>query len=119
MNIIVTRGAGFIGSNFLNLLVPRHPGHRFINLDKLTDAASLANLEPVADRPNYVLERVDITDREALRDAFGRAQPNVVIHFAAESHVDRSIHAPDTFIDTNITGTFRLLEEFRALPNGQ
>jgi dTDP-glucose 4,6-dehydratase len=119
MNIIVTGGAGFIGSNFLNLLVPRHPEHRFINADKLTYAANLANLEPIADRPNYVLERVDIVDRLAVQDLFERTQPNIVIHFAAESHVDRSIHAPDTFIETNITGTFRLLEAFRSLPKGQ
>jgi dTDP-glucose 4,6-dehydratase len=119
MNILVTGGAGFIGSNFLNLLVPRHPEHRFINVDKLTYAANLANLVSVQDRSNYALERVDIGEREAVRDLFERTKPNVVIHFAAESHVDRSIHAPETFIHTNITGTFHLLEEFRALPKAQ
>ncbi len=119
MNILVTGGAGFIGSNFLNLMVPRYPEHQFINLDSLTYAANLANLAQVADRPNYALERVDITDRAAVRDVFERRKPNVLVHFAAESHVDRSIHAPDTFIETNITGTFHLLDEFRALPKGQ
>jgi dTDP-glucose 4,6-dehydratase len=119
MNILVTGGAGFIGSNFLNLVVPRHPEHRFINVDKLTYAANLANLASIADRSNYALERVDIADREAVRELFERTRPNLVIHFAAESHVDRSIHAPETFIETNITGTFHLLEEFRALPKAQ
>ena len=115
----MTGGAGFIGSNFLNLLVPRHPEHRFINVDKLTYAANLANLEPIGDRPNYALERVDIVDQAAVQDLFERTRPNMVIHFAAESHVDRSIHAPGAFIETNITGTFRLLEAFRSLPKGQ
>jgi dTDP-glucose 4,6-dehydratase len=119
MNILVTGGAGFIGSNFLNLLVPRHPEHKFINVDKLTYAANLANLASVADRSNYALERVDIADGAAVRELFARTQPNMVVHFAAESHVDRSIHAPETFVATNITGTFQLLEAFRAMPRGQ
>jgi dTDP-glucose 4,6-dehydratase len=117
MIILVTGGAGFIGSNFLNLLVPRHPEHRFINVDKLTYAANLSNLAGIAERENYALERVDIADAKAVRELFERTQPNMVIHFAAESHVDRSIHAPEDFIETNITGTFHLLEAFRALMN--
>jgi dTDP-glucose 4,6-dehydratase len=119
MNIIVTGGAGFIGSNFLNLLVPRHPEHHFINVDKLTYAANLANLTSVAERSNYALERVDIADGAAVRELFARTRPNMVVHFAAESHVDRSIHAPETFVETNINGTFHLLEAFRALPRDQ
>jgi dTDP-glucose 4,6-dehydratase len=119
MNILVTGGAGFIGSNFLNLMVPRYPEHRFINVDKLTYAANLANLVSIEGRSNYALERVDIADRAAVRELFERTKPNMVIHFAAESHVDRSIHAPEDFIQTNITGTFHLLDEFRALPKGQ
>src|SRR5579862_3899689 len=119
MNILVTGGAGFIGSNFLNLLLPRQPEHRFVNVDKLTYAANLSNLEGTAGRPNYALERVDIVDGAAVDDLFARTKPNMVVHFAAESHVDRSIHAPGTFIETNITGTFRLLEAFRALPKDQ
>jgi dTDP-glucose 4,6-dehydratase len=119
MNIIVTGGAGFIGSNFLNLLVPRHPEHHFVNVDKLTYAANLANLESVAGRSNYSLERVDIADGAAVRELFARTRPNMVVHFAAESHVDRSIHAPEDFVQTNINGTFHLLEAFRALPRDQ
>jgi dTDP-glucose 4,6-dehydratase len=118
MDVVVTGGAGFIGSNFLNLLVPRHPEHRFINVDSLTYAANLGNLTALADKPNYVFERVDITDRDAVFALFDRYKPQVVVHFAAESHVDRSIHSPGAFIATNITGTFNLLEAFRALPKG-
>ena len=116
MNIIVTCGAGFIGSNFLNLLVPRHPEHRFINVDKLTYAANLASLESLAGASNYAFERVDIADRVAVDALFARVQPDIVVHFAAESHVDRSIHSPSAFVESNIVGTFNLLEAFRALP---
>lgn len=116
MKIIVTGGAGFIGSNFLNLLVPRHPEHQFINIDKLTYAANLGNLEPVRLASNYAFERADIADRAAVDAIFARVQPDLVVHFAAESHVDRSIHAPQAFVETNITGTFNLLEALRALP---
>jgi dTDP-glucose 4,6-dehydratase len=119
MNILVTGGAGFIGSNFLNLMVPRYPDHHFINVDKLTYAANLENLSSVSERKNYSLERVDIADRDAVFDVFKRVEPQVVVHFAAESHVDRSILAPESFIETNITGTFYLLEAFRGLPKAQ
>jgi dTDP-glucose 4,6-dehydratase len=118
LRVIVTGGAGFIGSNFLNLVVPRHDGIQFTNLDTLTYAANLANLESIAGRSNYAFTRVDITDREAVRACFQQVQPDVIVHFAAESHVDRSIHGPAAFVATNITGTFNLLEEFRALPAG-
>jgi len=115
MTVLVTGGAGFIGSNFLNLLVPRFPDYRFINVDALTYAANLRSLEPVSGRPNYAFEQVDIGDRSAVADLFNRVRPDLVVHFAAESHVDRSIHSPGAFIQTNIGGTFNLLEAARAL----
>ncbi|MCC7126296.1 MAG: dTDP-glucose 4,6-dehydratase [Acidobacteria bacterium] len=114
MNVVVTGGAGFIGSHFLNLLVPRYPEHRFVNVDVLTYAANLMNLAPIAEAANYQFERVDIADRDAVDALFDRVQPDLVVHFAAESHVDRSIHSPDAFVRTNITGTFNLLEATRA-----
>src|SRR3954468_12230250 len=113
MKIFVTGGAGFIGSNFLQLLVPRHPEHQFINVDKLTYAANLLNLESIASAPNYSLERVDIADADEVQGLFERHQADLVVHFAAESHVDRSILGPGEFVRTNIDGTFQLLEACR------
>jgi dTDP-glucose 4,6-dehydratase len=113
MNILVTGGAGFIGANFLNLLVPRHPEHRFVNVDKLTYAGNLRSLAAVEGRANYALERVDIADADALDGVFERHAPELVVHFAAESHVDRSILGPGEFIRTNVQGTFALLEACR------
>jgi dTDP-glucose 4,6-dehydratase len=117
MKNLVTGGAGFIGANFLNLSVPRFPDQHFINADALTYAANLASLASIADRPNYAFERVDIGDRSAVRELLQRVQPDRIVHFAAESHVDRSIHGPQAFVETNVMGTFNLLEEFRALPD--
>jgi dTDP-glucose 4,6-dehydratase len=114
MKILVTGGAGFIGSNFLRMMVPRHPEHSFVNADKLTYAANLRNLESVEDASNYALEVVDIADADALGGVFERCEPDAVVHFAAESHVDRSILGPGEFVRTNIHGTFNLLECFRA-----
>jgi len=119
MNILVTGGAGFIGSNFLNLMVPRYPQHHFINVDKLTYAANLSNIAALATCGNYSLERIDIADRDAVFELFERTCPEMVIHFAAESHVDRSILGPQDFIQTNITGTFHLLEALRARPKSE
>jgi dTDP-glucose 4,6-dehydratase len=114
MQILVTGGAGFIGANFLNLLVPRHPEHRFINLDALTYAANPASLAGVAQKPNYVFERADLCDFPAVQAVFARHKPEVVVHFAAESHVDRSISGPRAFIRTNVEGTLNLIEACRA-----
>jgi dTDP-glucose 4,6-dehydratase len=113
MNILVTGGAGFIGANFLNLLVPRHPEHTFVNVDKLTYAANLASLASISGCANYTLERADVADPKQVEDVFVRHKPDLVVHFAAESHVDRSILGPREFIRTNIEGTFVLLDACR------
>jgi dTDP-glucose 4,6-dehydratase len=113
MNILVTGGAGFIGSNFLNLLVPAHPEHLFINVDKLSYAANPKNLAALEPRSNYRLEVLDLADGAAVHALFAEYRPELIVHFAAESHVDRSIHGPHAFIHTNIVGTFNLLEAAR------
>ncbi len=113
MRVVVTGGAGFIGANFLRWIVPREPNTEFINVDKLTYAANLLSLKGIADEPNYSFERVDIADRVAVDELFRRAKPDWIIHFAAESHVDRSILGPLEFVRTNIEGTFHLLEAAR------
>ncbi|MEM6989801.1 MAG: dTDP-glucose 4,6-dehydratase [Myxococcota bacterium] len=113
MKILVTGGAGFIGANFLNLLVPRHPEHHFINLDKLTYAANPRSLSAIENADNYEMTVVDIVDFEAVDAVFVEHEPELVVHFAAESHVDRSISGPAPFIKSNIEGTFNLLEACR------
>ncbi|MFM2416683.1 MAG: hypothetical protein RL385_1406 [Pseudomonadota bacterium] len=113
MKILVTGGAGFIGANFLNLLVPRHPEHHFVNVDVLTYAANLHNLAPIAGAKNYSFERVDISDFEAVQKLFETHDPELIVHFAAESHVDRSISGPRAFVKANVDGTFNLLEAAR------
>lgn len=113
MKILVTGGAGFIGANFLRLMVPRHPEHQFINLDKLTYAANPKSLSGIDQSENYAFERVDITDGDAVNACFDKHTPDHVVHFAAESHVDRSILGPKEFVRTNIEGTFNLLDACR------
>ena len=113
MNILVTGGAGFIGSNFLNLFVPLYPEHNFINFDKLTYAANLLNLKDIENSPNYTFEQGDIANYSQVIKIFALHNPDIVIHFAAESHVDRSILGPAEFVQTNIIGTFNLLEACR------
>jgi len=111
--ILVTGGAGFIGSNFVSQWI-NVTSARVVNLDKLTYAGNLNNLRAVEDNPRYRFEQGDIVDRDRVRELLRRDQPRAIIHFAAESHVDRSIHGPDDFVRTNVNGTFSLLEEARA-----
>lgn len=112
MKLLITGGAGFIGSAVVRQAIAG--GHEVINVDKLTYAASLTNVASVSDHPDYAFEQVDICDRTALDRVFFDHQPDVVIHLAAESHVDRSIDGPGDFISTNVNGTFALLEAARA-----
>ena len=112
MKILVTGGAGFIGSAVVRHAV--RAGHSVVNLDALTYAANLENVRPVANSPLYQFEHVDIRDRATLDRIFEAHAPDAVMHLAAESHVDRSIDGPGDFVDTNITGTFNLLEAARA-----
>lgn len=112
MKLLITGGAGFIGSAVVRQAV--RDGHDVINLDALTYAACLDNVAAVADSPNYAFVRADIRDRAALDAVFADHAPDAVMHLAAESHVDRSIDGPGTFIDTNITGTYSLLEATRS-----
>jgi dTDP-glucose 4,6-dehydratase len=111
--ILITGGAGFIGSNFILQWIASEPA-RVLNFDKLTYAGNLLNLQPVEAHPRYCFERGDILDRDLLRNLLARERPRAIVHFAAESHVDRSIHGPDDFVRTNVNGTFSLLEEARA-----
>ena len=113
MNIIVTGGAGFIGSNFVFYMLEKHPEDRIICVDKLTYAGNLSTLAPVMENPQFRFVKADICDRDAIYSLFEEEHPDVVVNFAAESHVDRSIASPDDFVQTNIVGTFRLLEAAR------
>jgi dTDP-glucose 4,6-dehydratase len=111
--ILVTGGAGFIGSNFV-LRWLSEEDRPVVNLDKLTYAGNLGNLESVSGNPRYGFVHGDICDRKLVRELLQRDRPQAIVHFAAESHVDRSIHGPDDFVRTNVNGTFSLLEEARA-----
>ncbi|MGB3799445.1 MAG: dTDP-glucose 4,6-dehydratase, partial [Lewinella sp.] len=108
--ILVTGGAGFIGSHLVRLLVTKYPDYNVINLDALTYAGNLANVADLEDRGNYSFVKADITDLEAIRKIFAVYPIDTVIHLAAESHVDRSIEDPLTFIKTNLVGTATLLQ---------
>lgn len=111
--ILVTGGAGFIGSHYLNTMVPRYPQYQFINVDLLTYAANPANIH-ISDAANYLFVQADIRDREATARLFEVHMPTHVLHFAAESHVDNSIARPQAFIETNIVGTQILLDLARV-----
>ncbi len=111
MKILVTGGAGFIGSAVIRMAISQ--GHEVINLDKLTYAANLENLAMLASSPKYAFEHVDINNADAVNTVFEKHKPDAIMHLAAESHVDRSIDGPDAFIQTNVIGTFNLLQAAR------
>ncbi|MBI5502301.1 MAG: dTDP-glucose 4,6-dehydratase [Deltaproteobacteria bacterium] len=111
--LLVTGGCGFIGGCFLRRFVPEFPHWTFVNVDKLTYAGNPRSVEPIAAAPNYRFEHVDICDDAALAGVFERHDPTAVVHFAAESHVDRSLFEPRRFVETNVVGTLNLLEQCR------
>ncbi|WP_295235753.1 dTDP-glucose 4,6-dehydratase [Veillonella sp.] len=113
MNIIVTGGAGFIGSNFIFHMLMAYPNYRIICVDKLTYAGNLSTLKHVMDNPNFRFVKVDICNREAIEQLFMEEKPDMVVNFAAESHVDRSIENPGIFLETNIMGTQVLMDACR------
>ncbi|MBN2524975.1 MAG: dTDP-glucose 4,6-dehydratase [Deltaproteobacteria bacterium] len=113
--ILITGGCGFIGANFLNHFVPKMPNVTFVNVDKLTYAGNPLSVASLESRQNYHFEQVDICDSDLVVATFEKHQPDTVIHFAAESHVDRSIHGPRDFVLTNVVGTLNLLDACRTL----
>lgn len=113
MKIIVIGGAGFIGSNFVFYMMKKHPDYKIICLDKLTYAGNLSTLKDVMDKPNFRFVKLDICDREGVYKLFEEEHPDVVVNFAAESHVDRSIENPEIFLQTNIIGTSVLMDSCR------
>ncbi len=117
-SILVTGGAGFIGSHVVRLFVNKYPEYRIVNLDKLTYAGNLANLKDIESAPNYLFEKADICDFETIQSIFKKYEIDNVIHLAAESHVDRSIRDPFTFAKTNVLGTLTLLQVAKELWNG-
>ena len=113
MTIIVTGGAGFIGSNFVFHMLEKYSDYRIVCVDKLTYAGNLSTLAPVMDNPNFRFCKIDICDREAIYQLFEEEHPDMVVNFAAESHVDRSIENPEVFLDTNIKGTAVMMDACR------
>lgn len=114
MKLLVTGGAGFIGCNVIQHLIDQPQMEQLVNLDCLTYAGHLANLEPLAQHPKYTFEQIDLRDKTAVLNTLQKHRPSHIMHLAAESHVDRSITGPDDFIHTNIVGTFHLLEACRT-----
>ena len=119
MTILITGGAGFIGSNFIFYMMKKYPDYRIICLDKLTYAGNLSTLAPVMDKPNFRFVKMDICDREGVYGLFEEEHPDVVVNFAAESHVDRSIMNPEIFLETNIIGTSVLMDACRKYGIGR
>lgn len=117
MNIVVTGGAGFIGSNFIFHLLKKYPDYRVICVDKLTYAGNLSTLAPIINSPNFKFYKLDICDRENIYKMFEEEHPDVIVNFAAESHVDRSIEDPSIFLQTNIIGTSVLMDACRKYGN--
>ena len=113
MKIIVTGGAGFIGSNFIFYMLKEHPDYEIICVDSLTYAGNLSTLKDVMDKPNFKFVKLDIRDREGVDKLFKEEKPDMVVNFAAESHVDRSIENPEIFLETNIIGTSVLMDAAR------
>ena len=121
MAILVTGGAGFIGGNFVHHMVNKYPDYQIVNLDLLTYAGNLENLKDVEKRDNYPFVKANICDKEAIRKVFTENDIDRVVHFAAESHVDRSIRNPEVFVQTNVYGTAVMLncaKEAWELPDG-
>src|SRR5262249_5118640 len=114
MRVLVTGGAGFIGSSFVRLVITERADLEVLNFDKLTYAGNLENLTSISTSPRYRFVRGDICDAELVERTFSEWRPHVVVHFAAESHVDRSIDSPLPALETNVRGTFTLLEAARA-----
>ena len=113
MKLLVTGGAGFIGSNFVRHVLETSPGDSIVNLDALTYAGNLDSLAGIAPDAPYQFEQVDICDRARIEAAFAAFRPDAVMHLAAESHVDRSLDGPAAFIETNVVGTYTLLDVAR------
>ena len=119
MTIIVTGGAGFIGSNFIYFELKNHPEDRVVCLDKLTYAGNLSTLEEALKNPNFAFYKVDICDRAAVYEIFEKERPDAVVNFAAESHVDRSIETPEIFLQTNVLGTQVMMDACRKYGTGR
>lgn len=119
MTIIVTGGAGFIGSNFIFYELDKYPEDRIVCVDSLTYAGNLSTLEPVMENPNFRFAKLDICDREGIYRLFEEEKPDVIVNFAAESHVDRSIDNPEIFLETNIIGTSVLMDACRKYGIGR
>lgn len=117
MKILVTGGAGFIGSNFIHYWIKKYPEDKIVNLDALTYAGNLENLKSLEHNPNYKFIKADISQKEKTNEIIVSEKPETIIHFAAESHVDRSILGPEEFVRTNVLGTFNLLESARQNGN--